>query len=88
MFSILAVIPTADKTTSASITSIPLAVLMFTLQTAPVVSTDSTEEPVMILIPDFLNERAKFLEISSSSKGTMLSKNSTIVTFVPIELYT
>ena len=80
-------IPTADKTISASIISVPVAVLTCTLHKSPLVSTDSTFELVMILIPCFLRIRASCFEISSSSNGTILSKNSITVTFVPIALY-
>ncbi len=85
--SILVEIPIADKTISASSTSLPAAVFTFTLHSSPLVSTDSTVEEVMIFIPCFLRIRPSCFEISSSSRGTILSKNSTTVTLVPIELY-
>ncbi|MNY36806.1 hypothetical protein D3C86_1713160 [compost metagenome] len=86
MFSIFGVIPTAERTTSASNTCMPVAVLTFTLQISPDLSTDSTEAFVMMLIPAFLKLRSNPLETSSSSTGTIFGKNSTTVTLVPIEL--
>ena len=49
MFSMLASIPTAERTTSHSIFSSPFAVLTVTTHPFPEVSTDSTEELVLIL---------------------------------------
>ncbi|MNT47023.1 hypothetical protein D3C72_1837030 [compost metagenome] len=79
-------IPTADNTTSASITSIPFADLIFTLLKLPEVSTDCTSDEVKILIPCFFKLFSNCFDISSSSTGTILSMNSTTVTFVPIAL--
>ena len=84
IFSIFASIPTAESTISHSIVSSPFSVFTFTKQPLPEVSTDSTEEFVLILIPDFLNDFESCFETSTSSIGTMLGKYSTIVTSVPI----
>ena len=86
MFSMLASIPTAERTTSHSIFSSPFAVLTVTTHPFPEVSTDSTEELVLILIPDFLNDFSNCLETSLSSIGTIVGKYSTTVTSVPIAL--
>ena len=45
--------------------------------------TFSTEELVMIFIPDFLKDRCNCFETSSSSTGTILGIYSTIVTSTP-----
>ena len=84
----LVLIPTALNTTSASITSSPFLVLTVALTPSPDVSTLTTSEEVLILIPFFLKERSNCLDTSSSSTGTILSIYSTMVTSVPIELYT
>ena len=64
IFSIFASIPTAERTTSHSIVSSPFFVLTKTLQPSPEVSTDSTEESVLTLIPDFLKDLANCLDTS------------------------
>ena len=78
--------PTAERTTSHSIFSSPLAVLIVTTQPFPEVSTDSTFALVKIEIPAFLSDFSICLETSSSSTGTIFGKYSTIVTSVPIAL--
>ncbi|MNK80547.1 hypothetical protein D3C87_1002680 [compost metagenome] len=84
MFSMLATIPAAESTISASMVCIPEAVLTETLQPAPLVSTDSTLAEVITSIPVFFKLRNNCFETSSSSTGTTFSINSTMVTFVPI----
>ena len=78
--------PTADRTMSASTVSSPFFVLMMTEHFSPVVSTESTSLLVITLMPAFLNERSSCFDTSSSSNGTMLGRNSTSVTFVPMAL--
>ena len=82
--SILATMPTAESTTSASITSSPLAVLTVTLHFLPLVSTLVTSDLVLISIPLFLKVLPSWRLTSSSSLGTILGRYSTIVTFVPM----
>ena len=86
MFSMLVLIPTAESKISASKTSSPFAVLTNALTPEPVVSIRSTEEVVMILTPAFFMERSICFEMSSSSTGTILGINSTMVTSVPMAL--
>ena len=86
MFSILVLIPTADKTISASRTSSPFLDLIIALTPSPEVSTAVTSVEVNILIPLFLNERSSCFDTSSSSTGTIRGMYSTMVTSVPIEL--
>ncbi len=86
IFSIFVLIPTADKIISASKTSSPFFVFTVALIPLPDVSTEVTLELVITLIPDFLNERSNCFETSISSRGTILGKNSTTVTSVPIAL--
>ena len=78
--------PTADKTTSASIISSPLSFLIVAFTPSPVVSTDINSLEVIILIPLFLKDFSNCFDISLSSIGTILGMYSTIVTSVPIEL--
>jgi hypothetical protein len=77
------VIPTADKTISASTISSPFGVLMSHPALSFEVSTDSTDEPVITFMPIFLKDLSSCFETSSSSMGTILGKNSTSVTLVP-----
>ena len=86
IFSILASIPTADKTISASNISSPFLVLTDALHVFPEVSTFSTEAFVITFMPAFLNERSNCLEMSTSSTGTIFGMYSTTVTSVPIAL--
>ena len=88
-FSILATTPTALNTTSASSVTIePSCFLTCALTPAPVVSNDSTDALVIISMPCFLYCFSNSLEMSSSSTGTMRGINSTMVTLVPMLLYT
>ena len=48
--------------------------------------TDSTETPVMVLMPCFLKARSSVWQESSSSLGRMRGSASMSVTFVPNEL--
>ncbi len=73
-------IPTAEVRSSASKTSCPLAVFTNALTPFPVCHSFSTEEFVIMLIPDFFIERSICFEISSSSTGTTFGMNSTTVT--------
>ena len=86
MFSIFVLIPTAERRISASSTSSPLAVFTNAFTPLPEVSTLVTSAEVIMLIPDFLRLFSNCLEMSSSSTGTILGINSTIVTSVPIVL--
>ncbi len=86
MFSILVLIPTAERTISASRTFSPLAVLTVAFTPSPEVSTEVTSAEVIIFTPDFLKLLSNCLDTSSSSTGTMLGRYSTTVTSVPIEL--
>ena len=79
-------IPTAERTISASNTFSPLLVLIVAFTPFPVVSTDVTSVDVIIFIPSFLKDLSNCFETSSSSTGTILGIYSTIVTSVPIEL--
>ena len=89
IFSILDTTPTALKTMSASkVTNEPSNCFTFAFTNAPEVSKDSTEAFVIISIPCLRYCFSNSLEISSSSTGTILGKNSTIVTLVPMLLYT
>ena len=85
--STLGVIPAADKTISASFTSIsPFLFRMLIFNSSPVVSTLSTVDLTITSMPAFLKERAICLETSSSSTGNTFGINSTKVTFVPMAL--
>ena len=86
MFSILVLIPTAESKSSASRISSPLAVFTVAFTPVPETSIFSTDELVMIFTPAFFIERSICFEMSSSSNGTILGKNSTIVTSVPMAL--
>ena len=86
MFSKFDFIPTAESTISASKISSPFLVLTLAFIVFPEVSTLSTEEFVITLIPAFLNERSNCFDTSSSSRGTKFGKYSTIVTLVPMAL--
>ena len=79
-------IPTAESKISACKVSSPFFVFTVATTPSPEVSTDSTEEFVITLIPAFLIERSNCFETSISSTGTTLGMYSTIVTSVPIAL--
>ena len=84
----LVLIPTALRTISVFIVLVsPLDVFINT-STLPdsFISVFLTSDDVRISIPFFFKFFSSSFDISTSSAGTILSKNSTIVTFVPIEL--
>ena len=68
----LVFIPTADNKISASKFSSPFFVFTVALTPVPDVSTVSTEEFVIILIPAFFKDRSNCFEISLSSTGTIV----------------
>ena len=86
MFSIFDLIPTADNKISASNFISPFLVFTVATTPSPEVSTASTEEFVIILIPAFLKERSNCFDTSISSTGTTFGIYSTMVTSVPIVL--
>ena len=80
--------PMATRQTSAVISS-SCPLLFFTLAlTCPsqVSVTDSTEAPVITLMPCFLNARSSVMQESSSSLGSIRGSASISVTLVPNEL--
>ncbi len=83
--SMFAVCPTAESTTSHSITPsfLPSLDFQLTLQPLPEVSTLSTPVLASTSIPFFLNILVNSLETSLSSRGTNPSIYSTTVTLVP-----
>ena len=86
MFSIFVLIPTADKTISAEISSSPSFVLMVALTLLPLVFTFVTSALVKTFIPLFVKLLSICFEISSSSTGMILGIYSTRVTSVPMAL--